>query len=352
MAESSTTESRQLIADLLASEEPAEVQDILVRIVESVIEPIAVRQVQARLRITVNQLNDSVLNQDALDIISEVKLTMMASIERMRRSGDPGLIGSLEGYTATVARNTCNEYLRRKFPSRFRLRNQLRYVFAKTDGLILSTTSGDGWICGRTKDLTGPDSVNPVPISLSGSMPILKEAVSLRTGGSPVNLHKLVAIVFDEIKRPVAFDELVTVLAELSGIKEPMSVEVTEQTKVVSRPDDAFREHDRKEFLEAVWRDVLDLPLRHRRALLLHMADDQNDNLLMMFPVAGVASLRMIADALEMDHAELARIWNRLPLQDSEISGLMGLERQQVINMRQSARTSLRRRLSKRGYFG
>ena len=58
----------------------------------------------------------------------------------------------------------------------------------------------------------------------------------------------------------------------------------------------------------------------------------------------GVASFREVAAALEMTPQELAEVWNRLPLEDREIAARLGVDRQQVINLRSTARERLARR--------
>ena len=60
--------------------------------------------------------------------------------------------------------------------------------------------------------------------------------------------------------------------------------------------------------------------------------------------MTGVASIRRIADALELDHAGFAELWPTLPLDDRDIAERLGLDRQQVINLRKSARARLARR--------
>jgi hypothetical protein len=43
-------------------------------------------------------------------------------------------------------------------------------------------------------------------------------------------------------------------------------------------------------------------------------------------------------------------LWNRLPLEDNEIAARLNLERQQVINLRSTAREKLERRDVQAGY--
>jgi hypothetical protein len=66
---------------------------------------------------------------------------------------------------------------------------------------------------------------------------------------------------------------------------------------------------------------------------------------LWLLPVAGVATIRQIAGVLEIHDAELAALWDDLPLDDATIGLRIGCTRQQVINLRMAARKRLTNRL-------
>jgi hypothetical protein len=67
--------------------------------------------------------------------------------------------------------------------------------------------------------------------------------------------------------------------------------------------------------------------------------------MLWVFPVMGIASIRAIAAALEMPAAELSVLWGRLPIDDNAIAERLDCTRQQVVNLRMSARKRLSHRL-------
>jgi hypothetical protein len=48
--------------------------------------------------------------------------------------------------------------------------------------------------------------------------------------------------------------------------------------------------------------------------------------------------LRELAETLAMTPEQFAEIWNQLPLDDIRIAALLNVTRQQVINLRKSAR--------------
>ena len=82
---------------------------------------------------------------------------------------------------------------------------------------------------------------------------------------------------------------------------------------------------------------------------LLNLRDSQQRDALMLLPLTGVAGLPEMSAVLELSLNELAVLWNRLPLDDLSIARLLGVSRQQVINLRKSARQRLIRRMARTG---
>jgi RNA polymerase sigma factor (sigma-70 family) len=97
--------------------------------------------------------------------------------------------------------------------------------------------------------------------------------------------------------------------------------------------------------LEALWREIHALPSRQAAALLLSLRDEKGQEVISLFPLTGTATLRQIAAAIALPAERFAQLWSRLPLDDRTIADLLGASRQQVINLRKSARERLARRL-------
>jgi hypothetical protein len=96
--------------------------------------------------------------------------------------------------------------------------------------------------------------------------------------------------------------------------------------------------------LKKLWSEIVELPERQRAALLLNLKDSQGSGI-SLFQMTGVATILQIAEALSTTGEELARLWNELPLDDLAIASRLGITRQQVINLRKSARERLARRM-------
>jgi DNA-directed RNA polymerase specialized sigma24 family protein len=101
----------------------------------------------------------------------------------------------------------------------------------------------------------------------------------------------------------------------------------------------------RRAGLRELWYEIRQLPPRQAAALILNLRDADGEGAIALLPLTGTASMREIAQTLEIPAGALAELWNRLPLDDATIARQLGVPRQQVINLRQAARKRLARRL-------
>ena len=169
-----------------------------------------------------------------------------------------------------------------------------------------------------------------------------------------MELASLVTALFKESKGPVGLDELTSVVVQLQGIQEARAEQATGdddqvEEEIVETLSDtrasAAIQLDQKVYLEKLWLEILELPERQRAALLLNLRDARGNSMVEMLPITGVASVRQIAEALSLTALEFARLWNDLPLDDNAIAARLRVNRQQVINLRKSARMRLARRM-------
>jgi hypothetical protein len=80
-------------------------------------------------------------------------------------------------------------------------------------------------------------------------------------------------------------------------------------------------------------------------ALLLGLRDEHGSAIVSLLILLRIATFDELAAAVELSPEALTAIWDQLPLADMVIAGRLGLTRQQVINLRKSARERLGRRL-------
>jgi DNA-directed RNA polymerase specialized sigma24 family protein len=129
------------------------------------------------------------------------------------------------------------------------------------------------------------------------------------------------------------------------GTERPRGWEREDDDILTDPAPDAATALERRTDLALLWEEIRQLPSRQAAALILNLRDGQGRNAVALLPLTGIATMRDIARALDMPAERFAEIWNRLPLEDAVIAESLGITRQQVINLRKSARARLARRM-------
>jgi len=277
-------------------------------------------------RVVISRLGGS--NSDVDDVCSQVVLQLMVRLRQGRKDDDLGAIDAFDGYIAAAAHHGCDHYLRRKYPLRWQLRNRIRYVLEHDSGWSLWKSREGTWMCGRAGWETRAPGVAPGASDLAD---VESEQV-----------RPLLARIFHLTGGPLPLWVLVDLAASVWGVpSRPYHDDKGIETVPDSRPwIDA--EMTQRARTGRVWAEIRALPIRQRQALLLNLKDDG----LTLFLATGTASLRTVAEAMDMTVETLAALWNDLPLPDNDVASRLGCTRQQVINLRMSARKRLSNRLA------
>jgi len=151
---------------------------------------------------------------------------------------------------------------------------------------------------------------------------------------------------------PLIFDSFVEIVADWSGLREAQVQSLEEDTDEGAKPWEQLQDAQAtpetrligRHYMERLWTEICELPIPHRKALLLNLNDGAGGDI-QLFVHLGVASVEQIANTLEMKPIEFARLWNELPLDDMRIARELGISRQDVVNRRSAARKRLVRRM-------
>jgi len=268
--------------------------------------------------------------QDLDDVCGDALLELLAKIEDLR-TGVAEAVDSFARYTAVVAYHACHDYFRRKFPERHRLKNRLRYLLKPERGFDIWESAHGDWICGLLKWRGARASV-AAPFTAPPA------------GAARMSPPDLLAAVFKHAGGPVEFDALVDFMAELWSVKDqPAGLQLVE--RLAGPAHETAADTGLRLRLQELWKEIGELPRAQRVALLLNLRAEGEKCAMELFPLTGVASMREIAALLEIPPEEFAELWNRLPLDDLSIAQRLQVTRQQVINLRKSARKRLERRM-------
>jgi RNA polymerase sigma factor (sigma-70 family) len=279
---------------------------------------------------------------EAEDLRHDVLVRLLV---RMRESvPDPAreVIQSFKGYVAATASNVCYEYLRQKYPRRWMLKRRIRRILESEKRFALWKADRRAWFCGL-HEWQGQTSATPHG-----------ESLSFRTEGAGKDARRI-PVLLDRLFRltggPMELDRVVELIGAAIGVQDQVPVSQTggdsaDAAAFVADPRADFASRfERKRRLARLWQEILRLPLPQRTALLLNLRDGDAGGVIEVLPLAGIATKAEIALAVGMPVRMLEEIWDNLPLPDTRIAQLLGMERQQIINLRKAARARLGRRM-------
>ena len=300
-------------------------------------QPIVRQIVGGKLRVGYSA-NSDITADEANDLVSEITLKLVQRLRSLRANAGENPINNFRGYVAVTVYHACDGYLRRKYPRRYSLKNQLRYLLTHRAGFAVWESSEGYLLCGFAAWKESKLAISRWTTRQIQSDPQLSDSSNL----SPPDLLKAI---FDRAGGPLRLDELVSLIAGLWRINDVPSGDTSIEPNAYSGQDEQLDARiDQRGHLEKLWAEICELPLGQRVALLLSLRDSSGRGVITLLPLIHIASLRQIAEILAMPAEKLASLWNQLPLDDATIAESLAITRQQVINLRKCARARLWRR--------
>jgi DNA-directed RNA polymerase specialized sigma24 family protein len=316
-----------LLAAFLRADDAAvepEIEQLIVRVVWPAIERVSARYLGPR---------SALQRHDAEDVTADVTLRLLGKLRRARVH--PGeAIQDVVKYVSMLAYNAINDHLRLRFPQRTRLKNRLRYVLTHDARFDLWNVAG-AQACGLRGWNRSSDPLSSVPLEVSAATRVMRDRdrpadalyAMFRATGQPLELQAV-----------VHFTAAIWHVVDLAPVDLDGTAMADPEETVTARMEG-------REFLRALWREILQLRPMQRKALLLNLRESAAVDATSLLVYTGTARFDDIAAALELSADELAALWDKLPLDDLRIAALLDIERQQVIGLRKAARARLQRRL-------
>ncbi|HYI08825.1 MAG TPA: hypothetical protein VEK57_07115 [Thermoanaerobaculia bacterium] len=271
--------------------------------------------------------------QETGDVKAAVLLRLLQKLESVRTSEDNAVV-RLDEYVARLTFNAVADLRRSAAPEWARLKRRLRYTAANDPRLAVWDLPG-GTVCGIAAWRDRTDVRDALRLDSA-------TARALDDAGSPA---EALLVLLRFARAPLTLDSVTSILAGLWDVAE---AEAAADDEIEDHATGPVAKYETREELGMVWEEIRSLPVNQRAALLLNLRDSIGLNAVVLFPLTGVATFDEIAAAMEMSPETLAGLWPRLPLADLEIAETLGVSRQQVINLRKSARARLQRRLASR----
>jgi hypothetical protein len=321
-------------------------EELLAKLVFETADPIIQGAVRQKLHVSLKSSDGSAQNQDALDLAQSIRALLLSELRKLKANPNQRLVIDFRQYVAVKAYSACADYFRQKHPQRWRLKNALRYQLKQNGQFTLREDARGKWVCGLSAwaaEMVGR------PLESADARILFPEGTS---DMQQAPLSDLLEVILDRTGGPLALDRMVAIVAEVKGIKDHPA-ESYDHDKVLIESlfnpapgtDAVLEQHL---YLCRLWEEVTSLPPLQRSALLLNLRDAHSDSVIAFVPYLGIASKNEIAELLGVPEDRFAKLWNDLPLEDSAIAQLLGITRQQVINLRKTARERLARRMQAR----
>lgn len=267
--------------------------------------------------------------EDADDIASIVNVRILSRLPQ-GHALERTPIAELEDYVATLTYHLAYDFLRTRHPEYRRLQKRLRFVLRHDPRMALwSSTARD--VCGLSE--WKGQAARPIATIKSDRL-------------DPHAPGDAMVSVFRAAGAPLFVDDVVHFLFDQWEVHAPRRVDVATLT---ARDPSPALQAETKQYLRVLWQEVLQLPQAQRAALLLNLRDSEGRNAAALLVLLGVTDLDELAETMGIGCGRLAAIWSQLPLDDLSIGAMLGITRQQVINLRKSARARLARRMHGRG---
>ena len=337
------------------------------------VDPIIRGAIRKKLRVSLRANDSREENLDGLDLLGEVQLKLLS---RLRKESGQTEIREFTAYAATVAYHACADYLRAKYPQRTSVKNCLRRLLEKTPECAVWTAPDGELMCGFAGWRATTPRASGEKIRELQQRPEVLPPEALPHAAAPELSGKdwlrLLSAIFDFASGPVAMDDLLSVVAPLTGaedLPQPQdwqadSDQASALEKTPAQSADPYSVRLTTEKLRLYWGAILQLLPWHRAAYLLNLRDGDLEAL----AYYGVVTIVGIGDALELKEKQMATLerevgvgpgsgsgkrlgerfavcWRFLPLEDTIVALVLEVTRPQVIGYRNKARERLARSL-------
>jgi DNA-directed RNA polymerase specialized sigma24 family protein len=357
-------ECSNLLAAYLEASDEGQAEGFVASLIDEFASPTIRRLVRVKLGFRGNRSITGYTAQEAEELCSEAIFQVLKWLKELKSSHEPREVRSFLGLVAVIAYRACSGYMRQVDPDRASLVKKVRYHLTSNPDFDIWQNDDKEWICGfanwRVDPETGsaPGNVERNrPVSSNSADPAealasFRQAVSPQTEAGIKGVPDLLAAIFDWARAPMPLDELIDIAARWWRTREPLPATAT-HSGAQSRPPeyipdpgaDISVQLEGRQHLKLAWDEIVKLPDRQRLALLLNLRDPAGEGAIALFPFLGIVSFEEIAAALSMSPEDLIDLWDSLPLSDEQIAARLGATRQNVINLRRSARERLQRRL-------
>ncbi len=165
-------------------------------------------------------------------------------------------------------------------------------------------------------------------------------------------LDDLLAMIFNQVGEPIGMDDLVSVIAEIKGVKDlpVISFDSDEEALTQTLSDSKIRIDtilEMREPLKTIWEALCQLPRDEFKVYILYARTAGGEDLITLFLAARIVTASQVAELLDLSTDQFQDLLRkRLPLDNESIAEEMGIKVERVYKLRCQAGKRLKKFLS------
>jgi RNA polymerase sigma factor (sigma-70 family) len=334
-----------ILRPYLAAQEGAESERQLIILLSEHAAPLIKSIIMARLH---SDFRNTARHPDFEDLFSEVKTKLVAYLGELKANSAAEPCKDFRSYVARIAHNACHDRLRQMYPARNRLAKQLRDFLEHHPDFDLWKGQQAGWLCGfarwkqkqSTSRLVG--RLAHFYTDRESVIRAMAPDVDIRT----LDLGELMSAIFNQLREPIGFDDLVSIVAEIRGVKDEPAISIDDDSNRLAQEllDSTIRidyQLELRQELNALWNHLCRLPSKELKAYLLNAQTEAGEDLITLFLAVKVVNQTQLAGLLNMSIKDFDDLMRRLPLSNESIAAELGATRAQVYRWRYKAREGI-----------
>jgi hypothetical protein len=290
-------------------------------------------------------------NPEAEELYNGILLSLKQRLRNLAAEPGKSPIDDYRQYVGNLANDECQSVLRAKSSPDARLKNNLL-------GLIRRHSEFKVWKNADGLSLCGFDSWEGRRISIASSERLARlkenpESFNSKRitykGLQKAPYTKLIAEIFHWLGDPVAFDDLVELVALMRPINDQPAetIELAEKDQALQPVEPAAPAgagSEKKLTTKQLWEEFKQLPPKSRLALCLSPVGEECEDLWDLLLTTDDISLSELADGLEIPLEQIMKIWAQAPMNSIMLADYLGATTSEVNQWRFQAVKQLRER--------
>lgn len=334
-----------VLASFLATTDPVQREELLAELMLKHVAPLVRSVLRQQLGFSVGRNGERPTNSDAADLYQEILTRVIGRLRERTMMPEAQGITDFISYVARIARNSCHDYLRIKYPIRHLLKKKLRYLLLAHREYQL-WPSGYKQLCGHYEWKSIPP--NPDRATDEALVELVRSGLDLNSIPAAKVLEEVVRVILDNLTSPIEIDHLVTIVSRITESSELIleSIDGDHYSQLVhlhAPTLNADQLIESGELMNRLWEELIKLPLLQRRILLLGGRDRDRDGLGTILIDAGVIDLPVLLGTIEMLPDKFRNLAERLPLDGQTLARYLGISSKDLIRTRYRARQKLKK---------